>query len=164
MKMKRILAIIAVVAFSFALPSCKGKSDADLKTAAEAAISANPDLTGATVEVKDGVATISGELKDPAAQAAAESAVKGVEGIKSVQNQTSVTPPPPPAPVVITADDSLKTAVTDAIKDHPTVQASVTDGVVTLTGEIAKNDLKTLMQKVQSTKPKKVESKSLTVK
>lgn len=163
--MKRILAIIAIVAFSFALPSCKGKSDADLKTAAEAALSANPDLTGATVEVKDGVATISGELKDPAAQAAAESAVKGVEGIKSVQNQTSVAPPPPPvAPVVITADDSLKTAVTDAIKDHPTVQASVTDGVVTLTGEIAKSDLKTLMQKVQSTKPKKVESKSLTVK
>ena len=160
--MKRILAIIAIVAFSFALPSCKGKSDADLKTAAEAALQANPDLTGAMVEVKDGVATITGELKDAAAQSAAETAVQGVEGIKSVQNNTTVTPPPPP--VVITADDSLTTAVKDAIKDHPTVSASVTDGVVTLTGEISKSDLKVLMQKVQATKPKKVESTGLTVK
>ncbi|WP_460687493.1 BON domain-containing protein [Niabella aquatica] len=160
--MKRILAIVAIVTFSFALPSCKGKSDAELKTAAEAAIQANPDLSGATVEVKDGVATISGEVKDPAAQAAAETAVKEVKGIKSVMNQTTVAPLPPP--VAITPDDSLTTAVKDAVKDHPTVSATVTDGVVTLTGEIAKSDLKTLMQKVQATKPKKVESSGLTVK
>lgn len=160
--MKRILAVIAIIAFSFALPSCKGKSDADLKTAAEAAIQANPDLSGAIVEVKDGVATISGELKDPAAQAAAETAVKNVKGIKSVSNETTVAPPP--APVNITPDDPLTSAVKDAIKDHPAVSATVTDGVVTLTGEITKADLKTLMQKVQATKPKKIESSSLTVK
>jgi len=160
--MKKILAIVAIVAFSFALPSCKGKSDAELKTAAEAAIQANPDLSGVTVDVADGVATLSGEVKDPAAQAAVETAVKGVKGIKSVTNQTSVAPPPPP--VEISADDPLTTAVKDAIKDHPTVSATVADGVVTLTGEIAKADLKTLMQKVQATKPKKVESGSLTVK
>lgn len=160
--MKRILAIVAIVAFSFALPSCKGKSDAELKTAAEAAIQANPDLSGVIIEVKDGVATISGEVKDPAAQAAAETAVKEVKGIKSIFNETTVAPPPPP--VNITPDDPLTTAVKDAIKDHPTVSATVTDGVVTLTGEISKADLKTLMQKVQATKPKKVESGGLTVK
>ena len=160
--MKRILAVIAIVAFSFALPSCKGKSDAELKTAAEAALSVNPDFSGVNVEVKDGVATLTGELTDPAAQAAAETAIQAVQGIKSVQNQTSVAPPP--APVVITPDDPLTTAVTDAIKDHPTVSATVADGVVTLSGEISKADLKTLMQKVQATKPKKVESTGLTVK
>lgn len=159
--MKRILAIVAIVAFSFAMPSCKGKSDADLKTAAEAAIQANPELSGAIVEVKDGVATITGELKSPDAQAAVEAAVKSA-GIKTVTNQTTVAPPPPP--VAITADDPLTSAVTDAIKDHPGVTATVKDGVVTLTGEIAKSDLKTLMQKVQATKPKKVESTGLTVK
>ena len=162
MKMKRILAMISIVALLFVLPSCKGKSDAELKTAAEAAILANPDLTGTIVDVKDGIATISGELKDPSAQAAAETAVKGVKGIKSVTNITTVTPPPPP--VVITPDDPLTTAVKDAIKDHPTVSATVADGIVSLTGEITKADLKTLMQKVQSTKPKKVESAGLTVK
>ncbi|MCH5598544.1 BON domain-containing protein [Niabella ginsengisoli] len=163
--MKRILALIAIVAFTFALPSCKGKSDADLKTAAEAALQSNPDLTTVMVDVKDAVATISGEVKDPATQSAAESAVKSVEGIKSVENLTSPAPPPlPVAPVTISADDSLTTAVTDAIKDHPTVSASVAGGIVTLTGEISKDDLKVLMQKVQATKPKKVDSKGLTVK
>ena len=160
--MKKILAIIALGAFTFALPSCKGKSDADLTTAAQTAIAADPALSGATVAIKDGVATISGELKDPAAQAAAEAAVKAVKGVKSVTNVTTLTPPP--APVVISADAPLIAAVTDAIKDHPTVTAAVANGVVTLTGEISKANLKTLMQKVQATKPKKVESAGLTVK
>ncbi len=160
--MKKILAIVAIVAFTFALPSCKGKSDAELKTEVETALQANPDLSGATVDVTNGVATISGELKDDAAVAAAEAAAKGVKGIKSVTNSATVAPPPPP--VVITPDDPLTSAVTDAIKDHPTVSASVTDGVVTLTGEISKSDLQTLMQKVQATKPKKVESSALVVK
>lgn len=160
--MKKILAVMAIVALTFALPSCKGKSDADLKTAAETALQANPDLAGVMVEIKDGVATISGEVKDPASQTAAEEAVKGVKGIKSVTNSTTLTPPPPP--VQITADDPLTTAVKDAIKDHPTVSASVTDGVVTLTGEIKKDDLKVLMQKVNATKPKKVDNTGLTVK
>ena len=162
--MKRILALIAIVALSFSLPSCKGKSDAELKTAAEAALQANPDLNGVMVDVKDGVATISGEVKDPASQAAAESAVKNVEGIKSVENLTSPAPPPAPeAPVTVSPDDSLTSAVKDAIKDHPTVSASVSGGVVTLSGNIAKDDLKILMQKVQSVKPKRVDSKGLTV-
>lgn len=155
--MKRILAMIAIVAFTFVLPSCKGTSDADLKTAADAALQANPDVTGAMVDVKDGVATLSGEVKDAAAQAAAQAAVAGVKGIKSVVNNTSVTPPP--APVVINPDDSLTNLVKDAIKDNPTVQATVADGVVTLTGEIKKADLPKLMQKVQALKPKKVDNK-----
>ena len=158
--MKKILAIVAIAALSFTLPSCKGKSDAELKTAAESAIQANPELSGAMVEVTDGVATISGEVKDAAAQAAAEAAVKGVKGIKSVTNATSVVAP---APVVITPDDPLTTAVKDAVIDHPTVTATVSDGVVTLTGEIAKSDLTTLIQKVNATKPKKIENQ-LTVK
>lgn len=160
--MKKILPLIVLVTFAFVLPSCKGKSDADLKTAAESALQANPSLAGVMVEVIDGVATISGEVSDAATQTAAEEAVKGVKGIKSVNNLTSLTPPP--APVQITADDPLTTAVKDAVKDHPTVSASVTDGVVTLTGEIKKDDLKVLMQKVNATKPKKVDNTGLTVK
>ncbi|MFT4095269.1 MAG: BON domain-containing protein [Niabella sp.] len=161
--MKRILAMIAIVAFTFALPACKGKSDADLKTAAEAALQANPELAGTTVEVKDGVATLSGELKDAAAQTAAEAAVKGVQGIKSVQNNTTVAIAEAPAPVVINPDDSLTNLVRDAIKDNPTVAATVSGGVVTLSGEIKKAELPKLMQKVHALKPKKVEN-TLTVK
>ncbi|GAB3017919.1 hypothetical protein GCM10027051_23590 [Niabella terrae] len=159
--MKKILAIIAIAAFTFALPACKGKSDAELKTAVEAALQANPDLSGTTVNVVDGVATISGELKDAATVAAAETAAKAVKGVKSVQNNTTIAPPP--APVEVNTDDSLSGLVKDAIKDNPTVSASVSAGVVTLTGEINKSDLPKLMQKVQALKPKKVENQ-LTVK
>lgn len=160
--MKRILAILAIVAFTFALPSCKGKSDADLKTAVEAALQTNPDLSGAMVEVKDGVATITGELKDAATQAAVEAAVKGVKGIKSVTNSSTVAPPP--APVEVTVDDALTAAVKDAIKDNAGIAAVVKDGIVTLSGEIKKADLPKLVQKVQALKPKKVETKDIVTK
>lgn len=160
--MKTILAILAIVAFSFALPACKSKvSDADIKTNVEAKLQSNPDMAGLTADVTDGVVTISGEVKDAATQSAVNGAFADVKGVKSVTNNTSVAPPPPP--VQITPDDPLTTAVQDAVKDHPTVSAAVADGVVTLTGEITKADLPKLMQKVNATRPKKVENK-LTVK
>ncbi|WP_346238251.1 BON domain-containing protein [Niabella insulamsoli] len=162
--MKKILAVLTIAGFLFALPSCKGKSDADLKTAVENALHSNPDLSGVSVEVKDATATLSGEVKDATTQSAAESTAKGVDGVKGVDNLTTVALPEPVAPVVVTADDSLQAAVADAVKDHPGVTVSVSEGVVTLNGDIAKDDLKILMQKVQATKPKRVDSKGLNVK
>ena len=159
--MKKILAIVAIAAFTFALPACKAKvSDAELKTSVEAAIAANPALSGVTAEIANGVATLTGTVADDAAKAAAETAAKGVKGVSSVVNNIVVAPPPPP---VISGNEQLQRAVTDAIKDNPTVQATVADSIVTLTGEIKKADLPRLMQKVQATRPKKVEQK-LTVK
>lgn len=154
--MKKFLAIIAIAAFTFAMPACKSKvSDAELKTSADAAIQANPALTGVTAEIANGVATLTGNVADEATKAAAETAVKGVKGVTSVVNNITVAPPP-----VIAGDAALTTAVTDAVKDHPTVTASVSpDGVVTLTGEIKKADLATLMQKVNATRPKSVDNK-----
>lgn len=157
--MKKILAIIAIVTFAFALPACKGKvSDADVKTAVDAAIQANPDFSGVTASVAEGVVTLTGDIKDDAAKAAVETALKAVKGVKSVVNNTAVPPPP-----VITPDDPLTTAIKDAVKDNPTVTATVANGVVTLTGEIKKADLPKLIQKVMATKPKKVDNK-ITVK
>lgn len=160
--MKKFLAMIAIVAFAFALPSCKGKSDAEIKTEVDAKLTANPDFAGLTADVKDGAVTISGTVKDDATKTAVDPAVKEVKGVKSVVNNSTV-PPPPPPPTIAT-DDALKTAVTDALKDHPTVKADVAaDGTVTLTGDVKKADLPTVMQKVNGARPKKVENK-LTVK
>lgn len=157
--MKKILAIIAIAAFTFAMPACKGKvSDAELKTSVDAAIQADPTLSGVTAEIASGVATLSGSVADEAAKAAAETAAAGVKGVSSVVNNIVVAPPPPP---VIAGNDELQKAVTDAIKDHPTVQATVADSIVTLTGEIKTADLAKLMQKVQATRPKKVVSDGL---
>jgi osmotically-inducible protein OsmY len=81
------------------------------------------------------------------------------EGVKSVINNATVAPPPPaPAPVTIAADDALVKGVADATKDFKDVKATVNDGVITLTGEIKRADLKTLMQSLHTLKPKKIDN------
>ena len=75
---------------------------------------------------------------------------------------TAMTPPPPP-PVEASADDSLTVKTNDAIKDYPGVTAAVSNGEVTLTGEISKAKLPKLLQAVNATNPKKVNNQ-LTVK
>lgn len=151
-----------LVALTLGFVSCKPK-DADIKTAVETAVAALPDAAGATIEVKDGVASISGIFKDEAAKTAAEAAAKVVKGVKSVINNGTVEAPVVAAPVEIAADDPLTKSLADATKDFPTVKAEVKDGVVTLTGEITKPNLIKLMQSVNTLKPKKVDNQ-LTVK
>ena len=59
----------------------------------------------------------------------------------------------------VTSSDSLETAVNALVKSYKTVEADVNDGVVTLTGEIKRSQLTTLMQSVNELKPKRVENK-----
>ncbi|MES1217473.1 MAG: BON domain-containing protein [Bacteroidota bacterium] len=163
-----VMLCMSMALLSLTIPSCKGKvSDADVKTAVESVLKANPDLQSLAVDVKDGVATLSGEVKDEATKAAAEAGLKEIKGLKSITNNITIAAPPAPAPVVtapvISADDSLAKNIVDAIKDNPGVKADVKDGVVTLTGDIKKSDLPKLIQKVNALRPKKVDNK-LTVK
>ena len=141
--------------------SCKSKpKDADLTTAIQQKISAS----GASVSVKEGVATLSGEVKSEEEKTAAEAAAKAIEGVKSVMNNITVAAPPPvAAPIVTSADEMLSKSLTDLLKDYSTVKADVKDGVVMLSGEVKRTALPKLMMAVQALKPKKVENK-LTIK
>ncbi|WP_315815771.1 hypothetical protein [Paraflavitalea speifideaquila] len=65
--------------------------------------------------------------------------------------------------MVISPDETLNKAVADVIKAYNGVKADVKDGVVTLTGEIKKTQLPTLMPLLHALKPKKIENK-LTIK
>ena len=76
---------------------------------------------------------------------------------------TTATIAPPPAPVEIAADTTLQTGLRDATKDFPDVIATTEDGVVTLTGNIKRAQLPTLMQSINSLHPKKVNN-NLTIK
>ena len=91
---------VLTLAFALFMMAC-GKSDADLQKAATDKLTAEK-VTGVTVDVKDGVATLTGEVADAAVKSKAEAAVKGVEGIKSVDvAKLTLKPlptPPPPAP------------------------------------------------------------------
>ncbi len=137
--------------------ACKPK-DADIQKAITEKIMSTPEMQGMTVSVVDGVATISGQCKDDACKANCESIVKGIKGVKSVVNNCTL-----PAPVIINPDDTLTTAVNGVLTNFAGVSAAVLDGVVTLTGEIKKDQLTNLIQAVQELQPKKVENK-LTIK
>ncbi|MBA2250870.1 MAG: BON domain-containing protein [Chitinophagaceae bacterium] len=160
MKVTKTFLITALLSTLFFV-GCKPK-DADIKSDIEAKYKADADLSGLTVQVTDGVATINGECKDDATKTKSEEQAKSVKGVKSVVD--NCTPPPPPAPpVVVSTDDALTKGVMDATKDFPTVKASVNDGVVTLTGDINRSSLQNLMKSLNTLKPKKIQNQ-LTIK
>lgn len=132
--------------------SCSPK-DSEVQANITEKFAADPQLSGATATVTEGVATLSGELGDEAARTQAENAAKDVKGVKTVVNNTTVmAPPPPPAPVV----SDITQGVTDATKDFPTVTATVNGGEITLTGTLNRSDLPNLMQSLNSLNPTKI--------
>ena len=161
--MKSIKAyFIIFLVFSAIFIGCKPK-DSDFKAKIEKALQASPETAGVTVEVKDGVATLNGEVKDHDAREKAGAAAN-MNGIKNVENHVTIVPAVvETAPVEVNSDTTLVQGVKDATKDFPTVNASVNDGVVTLTGSIKRSDLKTLMMSLNTLKPKKIENQ-LTIK
>lgn len=159
MKMTKVF-LALLVAGTVSFVSCKPK-DTDVKASVDKVLVINPDYSNAVVTVTDGVATLTGEVKDDATKAALEASVKNVKGVKSVVNNTVV--PAPVAPPVIAADDPLTAAVKDATKDYPGVMATVKDGVISLTGTIEKSKLVKLMQALNGLNPKSIDNK-LTVK
>ncbi|MDB5201114.1 MAG: transport-associated protein [Ferruginibacter sp.] len=160
--MLRLLpALVLVAGLSFT--GCKPK-DSDIKASVEKSLKENPATSSVMVMVNDGVATLSGEVADAAAQSESAAKATATKGVKSVVNNVTVAAPVmAPAPVTITADDPLTNSVRDATKDYPTVTATVADGVITLNGTIAKASLPKLMMALNSLQPKKVDNK-LTVK
>lgn len=156
MKMIKSIAFMALIV-SVLITGCKPK-DTDIQAAVEKSIAASPSLSGTTVTVKEGVVSLAGQVQDETAKALAETTAKAVKGVKSVVNEVSVA-----APVVIATDDVLTQAVKDAVKDFPTVVATINDGIVSLNGEIKKEALPKLMMALSALKPKKIDNK-LTVK
>ena len=161
MKMK---SIVLGMCLAISLVAC-GPKDADIQKEIAAKVTAFP---GVEVTVKDGVATISGMCKDDAFKQNVETIIKGIKGVKSVENNCEIAAPEPepvaaPAPVVINADSVLTTSVNEVVKTYSGVSATVLNGVVTLTGNIKKEQLPNLIKSVQELKPKKVENK-LTIK
>ena len=151
--------IVAVTTFSI-MTGCKSKpKDADIRTSVEKALNANGQTSGLSVDVREGVATINGQVADEAAKSSVTSTASGVKGVKSVQNNVVVS-----APVVITPDDPLTSAVRDATKDFPGATATVNDGVISVTGELSAADWKRLKMSLDGLNPKRVDAAGLKIK
>ncbi len=123
------------IAIALFMSAC-GKSDADLQKAVQDKLAADK-VTGVTVAVKDGVATLTGEVADVTVKSKAEASAKAVEGIKSVTNSLTTKPLPVATPAA--PDPALTGKITEDLKKAGCTGASVavTNGKVTVTGEIA---------------------------
>ncbi len=156
MKLTKITIAIAMM-MALAFTSCKPK-DADIKTAVETALKANPSAGTIMVEVKDGVASITGECKDEACKDNCEKLAAGVKGVKSVVNNCTIAPPPAPvvaapASLTTTLDEATQQKVKDGLKDMKTLtlQGFSAKGVI-INGEISKPGKMKLMQMLASAK------------
>src|SRR5690554_1615959 len=96
MKALRLLSVVTLIlALGVGVTSCNQVKDADIQSAAQELLDANPELAGVTVTVQNKVATLTGTVSDDAAKAYAESVVAGAQNVTSVVNQLEVVPPAP---------------------------------------------------------------------
>lgn len=154
MKLTKLL-LAVVVSATMLFVSCKPK-DGDIKTAVETALKADPMMTNTTVDVKDGVVTLSGECKDEACKAMCETTVKGIKGVKSVVNNCTVAPPPvvvaPPASLTTTLNEAVQQTVKDGLKDISGVTVEFVGDKAVLKGEVTKANRMKIMQMLAAAK------------
>jgi hyperosmotically inducible protein len=144
---KIILSSVIAISIISALNSCKSQAekDAELKTKIETA------APGIVVNVNDGVVTLNGQVNDENAKLSTEESIKKISGVKSVINNIEV-----PEPIIINPDQAIIDAMNTILTNYNGVTGVVSEGEITLTGEINRSDLQTLMQALNSINPKKI--------
>ena len=149
------MAALALMVSTVAV-SCKKKTnDTELATQATEIVKANPT---ASVEVKEGVAHLSGTFATQAEKDAMIASLKAIPGVKDVMDMSSVVP----AAVVETAsvvDPAVQQKLADAVKDFPTVKAEVVNGELTLTGDVTAEQARKIKMSVDALKLGKVNFK-----
>lgn len=167
MNLKNYFRTALILTFSSALlfTACKPK-DSKIEADVNAKMQSLPNAEGVYTSVKDGVVTLSGEVDDETEKLAVENAVREVKGVKSVNNNISITPPMPDpiAPVTVSGDELLNQGITDALKDFPSIKATVNDGVITVTGSASADEWRRVKMTLDGLRPKRVDATGLTIK
>ena len=153
--MKKTIKITALaLLFSVAAFSCKKNvSDAELTTQSTTVVAAYP---GTSVEVKEGVAHLSGTFASQEEKDAAIAALKNVKGVKDVMDMASVEAADPVMETITAIDQETQQKVADAIKDFPSVKMDVVNGELTLTGEVTAEQARKIKMSVDALKVGKV--------
>lgn len=147
------MAALALMVSTVAV-SCKKKpNDTELATQATEIVKANPT---ASVEVKEGVAHLSGTFATQAEKDAMIASLKAIPGVKDVMDMASVTAAVETASVV---DPAVQQKLADAVKDFPTVKAEVVNGELTLTGDVTAEQARKIKMSVDALKLGKVNFK-----
>lgn len=152
--MKKILttAALAILVSTVAVSCKKKNNDADLQAKATAVVAVDPQVK---VEVKDGVAHLSGTFKDAAAKDQMIASLKAIEGVKDVMDMSTVEAPVPVETKVASAPENLQ-KVKDALKDFPKVKAEVVNGELTISGDVTRDQAMKIKQSVDALKVGKV--------
>lgn len=152
--MKKTITMTALaLVVSLGAISCKKKvSDAELQTQATTLVQSNPT---ASVEVKEGVAHLSGTFATQQDKDAAIASLKAIKGVKDVHDMATIAPATPePAPVATTSavDPAIQQKVQDAVKDFPTVKVEVVNGELTLTGNVSGTQARKIKESIDALK------------
>lgn len=155
--MKKTITMTALaIAVSFASVSCKKKvSDADLQTQATTVVTSTPT---ATVEIKEGVAHLSGTFPDQTSKDAAITQLKAIKGVKDVHDMAKVETPVASTPIenASMVDPAVQQKVKDAVKDFPSVNVEVVNNELTLTGNVSAAQARKIKESVDALKVGKV--------
>ena len=153
--MKKTIKIAALaLVFSVAAFSCKKNvSDAELTTQSTTVVAAYP---GTSVEVKDGVAHLSGTFAAQGDKDAAIAAIKNIKGVRDVMDMASVEAADPVMETITAIDQETQQKVADAIKDDTSVKRDGVNGELTLTGEVTAEQARKIKMSVDALKVGKV--------
>ena len=153
LSMPRLLAALLLAVSLFGVPACKAKNrDAEIQTAINNKTQSDPNLAGVSASVVEGTVTLSGTCADEPCRQNAEKSVKDIDGVKNVVNNITV------APVTVSPDAQLQTSVQEVAGRYDGVQASVTNGVITLRGQIERDRLQNLMQDMNALRPQRIDN------
>jgi hyperosmotically inducible protein len=134
------LGLSAAVALLGAKASVADSNDGWITTKAKLTLLTTEGVSGSKVNVDtvDGKVTLHGKVPTAAEKAKAESAVRGIDGVKEVKNLLQVVPEERKDSVNAT-DDTIKKGVENALKGDKALEdvkvASVNQGVVLLSGK-----------------------------
>jgi hyperosmotically inducible protein len=146
--------IVFILGFSL-LPGCGGgiEKDAAIQTRISAITQTNPELQNVTASVAKGVVTLVGQCRTEKDRAKAEKVVKDLDDVNRVVNNITVT-----ENIVVTPDNELREGVLKVAKKFKHVQADVDRGIITLRGEIDRDDLPQLMMDLNALRPGRIEN------
>ena len=135
MKIRSIGLLALALVLAVVAGAC-GKKDADIQKAVQDKLTAD-GVAGVTATVKDGVATLSGEVKDITVKSKAETSAKSVDGVKSVDT-SKITLAPVPVATASASDQALKGKIEENWKKAGCTGATVDvkDGVATISGTV----------------------------
>ncbi len=146
------MAVAVVATISFV--SCKPK-DADIKAKIEAAMKANPAMAGMTVDVKEGIATVSGECADEACKTMCVKTIEDlkIKGVKSVVSTCTIKPvvaAPASTTVNVSIDAAVQQKIKDGLKDIKGAEVTFEGKKAMFTGTFSAKQKMTLQQACSS--------------